>query len=81
MDDYTLTDTETEATEPVRAKVPDSTTRFCCAAAAIASLTAFFCLKRMLVSISLSAALSFRRIPAFIRILSPSHAKRVQHGT
>lgn len=45
MDDYTLTDTETEATEPVRAKVPDSTTRFCCAAAAIASLTAFFCLK------------------------------------
>ncbi len=80
MDDYTLTDTETEATEPVRAKVPDSTTRFCCAAAAIASLTAFFCLKRMLgdvadianifllVSIILSAALSFRRIPAFIRI-------------
>ncbi len=42
MDDYTLTDTETE---PVRAKLPDSTTRFCCAAAAIASLTAFFCLK------------------------------------
>lgn len=42
MDDYTLTDTETE---PVRAKLPDSTTRFCCAAA-IASLTAFFCLKK-----------------------------------
>lgn len=80
MDDNTLTDTETEATEPVRAKVPDSTTRFCCAAAAIATFIAYFCLRRMLGDVAdmanifllggilLTAGLSFRRIPAFIRI-------------
>lgn len=80
MDDYTLTDTETRATEPVRAKVPDSTAHFCCAAAAVATFTTYLCLKRMLGDVSdmanlfllggilLTAGLSFRRIPAFIRI-------------